>query len=360
MGRPASLSKRMALPEVRAEAAVNADVGASPSPRRGRDKRWGTVDDRWGHLIARQGRRRRSEHDHFLRDIAESATPRCAAPGARTSLQIDLRALRDTLHHGRPAARPGAHGGRRSRHRQFGACRRDKGYGKAKPKTKTRNHFVDPVVGGQGFSRGPGFQQDRHTRSAGHSGVALWRKYAWPNGDASRDFRRPPCRTVWSECGFDAEIVIGRHRAKGQSLVRHDQGRLIAHEHYDVAPLLKQRFRHRSQAIKVWRPPPRPWRPGIDLAVDEAVRRIDREHKPRPIGPPFGRHGSIGHPQAEKLSTLIGRSVVDPAAFSGRAMLAPRPGRLGEFRQRVDLAAERAGAALASRRGRIRRKEQGG
>jgi hypothetical protein len=65
-------------------------------------------------------------------------------------LQIDLRALWDTLHDGRPAAWPGAHRYRRSRHRQFGACRRDKGHGKPKPKTKTPNHLVDPVVLGQG------------------------------------------------------------------------------------------------------------------------------------------------------------------------------------------------------------------
>jgi hypothetical protein len=342
MGRPASLSKRMALPEVRAEAAVNADVGASPSPRRGRDKRWGTVDDRWGHLIARQGRRRRSEHDHFLRDIAESATPRCAAPGTGAFLQIDLRALRDTLHDGRPAAWPDAHGGRRSRHRQFSACRSDNGDGQAKPKTKTPNHFADPVVRGQ------------------HHGVALWRKCACQNGPPSRDFCSAPRRTVWSEGWFDTEIVIGGHRAKGQRLVGHDQGRLITHEHDDVAPLLEQRFRHRSQTVKVRRPPPRSGRPGIDLTVDETVRRVDGEHEPRPIGPPFGRHASIRHPQTEELPALIGRSVMDPAALSGRTMLAPRPGRLGEFGQCVDLAAERTGAALAARRGRVRGEEHGG
>jgi hypothetical protein len=136
----------MALPRARTEAAVNADIRACPSPCRGREIGWRRGDHRRRHLIARQSRRWGSEHDHFLRNIAKSATPRCAAPGTGASLQIDLRALRETLHHRRPATRPGAHRGRRSRHRQFSACRRDNGHRKAKPKTKTRNHFADPVV----------------------------------------------------------------------------------------------------------------------------------------------------------------------------------------------------------------------
>jgi len=123
---------------------------------------------------------------------------------------------------------------------------------------------------------------------------------------------------------------------------------------------LEQRFRHRPQAVKVWRPPPRSGRPRIDLAVDEAVPRKDGEHEPRPIGLPLGRHRSIRHPQAEKLSALIGRSVVDRAALSRRAMLAPDTGRLVEFGQRINFAAERAGAALASGRGGIGRNEHGG
>ena len=356
MGRAASNPKRTALPRARTEATVNADIRACPSPCRGREIGWRRGDHRRRHLIARQSRRWGSEHDHFLRDIAKSATPRCAAPGTGASLQIDLRALRDTLHHSRPAARPGAHRGRRSRHRQFGACRREKRYGKAKPKTKTRNHLPIPSFAGDDVA----FNRMATLAPPGMVGQLFGGNTLGQTATRSRDFRRAPCRTVWSERRFDAEIVIGRHRAKGQSLVRHDQGRLIAHEHDDVAPLLKQRFRHRSQAVKVWRPPPRPGRPGIDLAVDEAVRRIDGEHEPRLIGPPFGGHGSISHPQTEKLSTLIGRSVVDRAAFSGRTMLAPRPGRLGEFGQRVNLAAERTGAALASGRGGIRRKEDGG
>jgi hypothetical protein len=178
MGRPASISKRMALPGARTEATVNADIGACPSPRRGRDRGWRRVEDRGRHLIARQGRRRGPEHDRFLRDIANSATPRCAAPGMGAFLQIDLRALWDALHDGSTAAWPDAHRYRRSRHRQFGACRRDKGHGKAKPKTKTPNHLVDPRC-----SRARAwFQQDNRTRLPGHGGVALWRKYACQTG----------------------------------------------------------------------------------------------------------------------------------------------------------------------------------
>jgi hypothetical protein len=40
-------------------------------------------------------------------------------------------------------------------------------------------------------------------------------------------------------------------------------------------------------------------------------------------------------------------------------MLAPNSGRLGEFGQRIDLAAERASAAFASRRSGVGRKEEG-
>ena len=176
----------------------------------------------------------------------------------------------------------------------------------------------------------------------------------------SRHFRRAPCRPIRAEGRLNAKIVIGRHHAKRQRLVGHDERRLIANEHDDVALLLEQRFRHRSQTVKVRRPAPRSGRPGIDLAIDEAVRRIHGEHEPRPIGLPLVRHGSISHPQTKKLSALIWRSVVDRATLPGRAMLAPNPGRLGEFGQRVDLAAERAGAALASGRGGIGRKEHGG
>src|SRR6185437_16279837 len=57
---------------------------------------------------------------------------------------------------------------------------------------------------------------------------------------------------------------------------------------------------------------------------------------------------------------LAGSGVVDGAALSRRAMRAPGAGRLLKFRQRVDLAAERAGAAFAPRSGRVGRKSQGG
>ena len=173
-------------------------------------------------------------------------------------------------------------------------------------------------------------------------------------------FCRAPCRPVRAEGRFDAKIVIGGHCAKGQGLVGHDERRLIANEHDDVALLLEQLFRHRAQAVEVGRPPPRAGRAGIDLTVDKSVRRIDGQHEPRPVGLPLGRHRPISHPQAEEAPALIGRSLVDRAALSGRAMLAPDTGRFGEFGQRIDLAAERAGAAFASRRGRIGRKEHGG
>jgi hypothetical protein len=149
MGRPASNPRRTALPGVRNAAAVNADVGTRPSPGWGRHMGWREVDRRRRHLNARQSRRSGPEHNRCLGDIPKSTTPRRAAPGMGAFLQINLRALRNTLHHGRPAARRGAHGGRRCCHRQFGACLRHKGEGKAKPKTKTPNHSAIPSFMGK-------------------------------------------------------------------------------------------------------------------------------------------------------------------------------------------------------------------
>ena len=48
------------------------------------------------------------------------------------------------------------------------------------------------------------------------------------------------------------------------------------------------------------------------------------------------------------------------ATLARRAMLAPNPWRLGEFGQRINLAAERARAAFASRRGGVGRKDYTG
>ena len=123
---------------------MNADVGACPAPRRGRDGDWRRVADRRRHLIARQGRRRDPEQDRLLRDIAKSAPPRRAAPGTGAFLEIDLRALRHALHHRRLATRSGAHRNRRSRHSQFRACRSHKGDEHAQPKTKTPGHLPIP------------------------------------------------------------------------------------------------------------------------------------------------------------------------------------------------------------------------
>jgi hypothetical protein len=62
------------------------------------------------------------------------------------SLQLDLGAARDALHHSRLAAWAGPHRRRRSRHRQFRQRRRDKDGGEAKPKAETRNHPADPFI----------------------------------------------------------------------------------------------------------------------------------------------------------------------------------------------------------------------
>jgi hypothetical protein len=51
---------------------------------------------------------------------------------------------------------------------------------------------------------------------------------------------------------------------------------------------------------------------------------------------------------------------VNRTPLSGRAMLAPSPRRLGEFRERIDFAAERASATFASWRGGIGRNDYGG
>jgi hypothetical protein len=193
VGRAASISKRMALPGARTGAAIKANIGACPSPSWRRGVSWRRVDDWRRHLVAGQSGWRRSEHDRFLRDIAKSASPRCATPGMDAFLQNDFRALRDALHDGRLAARPGAHRDGRSRHRQFRACRSDKGDGCAKPKieakTKTPNHFADPVVRRQGHA----FQRNGQTRST----LAWW-------GSSLAEIRS-------ANPGWSHEIFVARH-----------------------------------------------------------------------------------------------------------------------------------------------------
>ena len=120
---------------------VHADTRARPSSTSGGvDVGRLQIDDRRRHLVARQGRGRRSEHHRFRRDIAKSASPPCAAPVAGAFQHFDFRALGDALHDAGLAGRPDPHRNRRAGHRQFRDRRRNKGDGNAKPKTKTRNH----------------------------------------------------------------------------------------------------------------------------------------------------------------------------------------------------------------------------
>ncbi len=148
-------------------------------------------------------------------------------------------------------------------------------------------------------------------------------------------------------------------RAERQRLVRHDEGGLVAYEHDDMPALLDQRPRHPPQAVVIGRLAPGAGRAGIDLAEDEAVRRMDRQDEARPVRAPFVRQLAVRHPQAEELLALGRRGNVDRAALARRAMPAPGARRLFQLRQRVDLAAQGAAAAGASGRGGIGRDDHG-
>jgi hypothetical protein len=140
MGRPAPDARKLAaLPRAGPNTPVEANVGPGPSPRRRRDIRGRSVDHRWRHLVTRQGRGWRPQHDCVRREIAESTPPRRATPVADAFFQNDFRPLGDVLHHGRLAGRSGPHRDWGPGHSQFRACRRDKGDGKAKSKIETHN-----------------------------------------------------------------------------------------------------------------------------------------------------------------------------------------------------------------------------
>jgi hypothetical protein len=140
MGRPAPDAwKRVALPGAGANTPVEANVGPGPSPRRRCDIRGRSVDNRRRHLVARQGRGWRPQHDCIRRDIAETSPPRRATPVAGAFFQNDFRALGEALHGAGVAGRSGAHHHWSAGHREFRPCRRDKADGKAKSKTETHN-----------------------------------------------------------------------------------------------------------------------------------------------------------------------------------------------------------------------------
>jgi hypothetical protein len=140
MGRPAPEPRKVAaLPRAGPHTPVEAKPGPGPSPRRRRDIRGRSVDRRRWHLVTRQGRGWRAQHECVRRDIAESTPPRRATPVAGTSFQNDFCPLGDALHDGGVSGRSGAHRDGGSGHRQFRACRRDKGDGKAKSKVETHN-----------------------------------------------------------------------------------------------------------------------------------------------------------------------------------------------------------------------------
>jgi len=140
MGRPAPDARRVvALPRAGPKTPVEANVGPGPSPRRRRDIRRRSVDNRRRHLVAWQGRGWRPQHDRVRRDIAESTPPRRATPVADAFFQNDFRPLGDALHDAGLAGRSGAHRDWGPGHSQFRTCRRDQGDGKAKSKIETHN-----------------------------------------------------------------------------------------------------------------------------------------------------------------------------------------------------------------------------
>ena len=140
MGRPAPGARNLAaLPRARPKTPIEAKVGPGPSPRRRRDVRGRSVDNRRRHLVARQGRGWRPQHDRVRRDVTGSAPPRRATPVATAFFQNDFRPLGDPLHNASLAGRSGAHRRWGPGHSQFRACRRDKGDGKAKSKIEAHN-----------------------------------------------------------------------------------------------------------------------------------------------------------------------------------------------------------------------------
>jgi hypothetical protein len=140
MGRPAPNAwKRKPLPGAGPNTPVEANVGPGPLPRRRCGIRGRSVDNRRRHLIARQGRGLRPQHDCIRGDIAESSPPRRATPDAGAFFQNDFRTSGKALHDAGVAGRSRAHHDRGAGHRQFRARRRDKGDGKAKSKRETHN-----------------------------------------------------------------------------------------------------------------------------------------------------------------------------------------------------------------------------
>src|SRR6202034_3752706 len=122
---------------------------------------------------------------------------------------------------------------------------------------------------------------------------------------------------------------------------------------------LEERLRHRAQPVVVRRPAPRPGGSEIGLPIDEGVPGVARQHKARPIWPPFVRHGPVGHPQAEEVPARIGNVVVNLATLAWIAELAPDARGLVDFRERIDFAAHGAAAAFAAGRGPVRRERHG-
>jgi len=139
MGRPASGLETIGLPGAGPETAVNTHVGPCPPPCRARGLCRGPIDDRGRHPLAGQPRERRLEYDRFGRDIAKSAAPRRAAPGAGAFFHVDFRALRDPLYNAGIAGRPDPHRNRRVSYREFRKRWRNKGDENAEPKTEAHN-----------------------------------------------------------------------------------------------------------------------------------------------------------------------------------------------------------------------------
>ena len=140
MGRPALDARKVAaLPRAGSNTPVEANVGSGPLPPRRGDIRGRSIDNRRRHLVARQGRGWRPQHDRVRRDIAGSTPPRRATPVADAFFQNDFRPLGDALHDAGLAGRSDAHCDWGPGYSQFRTCRHDKGDGKAKSKTETHN-----------------------------------------------------------------------------------------------------------------------------------------------------------------------------------------------------------------------------
>ena len=208
-----------------------------------------------------------------------------------------------------------------------------------RPRLRLGDRLQDQRCGGFESRPAPAARRGDFARTVGPSLRTLAARHVGPLGPKAGSMRK---------------LVGGGHLAERDRIVRHDQRRLVADEHDHVPAFAEDRAGKDLQAGEIGLFAPGARRAGIDLTVDEAVRRENRQHELGVVGPPRLRQLGVGHPQAKEFLALLRRLVVDLAPLPRRAFAAPDARRLLELRQRIDLAAKRAGPAGAPERCPIR------